>query len=232
MIQSVERALAILEHLAHAGGASSLQHIASDIGTRSTTAHNLLQTLVALGYVRRRANDTRYHLGERILNLSRVVGDDRGLCRQLRPTLEAIARETGETVFVAVPSGDEVYFLDAIESQKPLRASSQAGERQPMAGSAIGLLFLALDPGLRRHGMDVHADRLGPSLDRTLETIAARGYALDQNNYQAGLSCIAVPWVSNGSLRAGFGLSGPSARLTSKRLKEAAAIMQRLAARA
>ena len=59
---------------------------------------------------RRRAGDTRYHLGDRILNLARVAGNDGELRRRLRPVLERLAEEIGETVFLAVPSGDEVYF--------------------------------------------------------------------------------------------------------------------------
>ncbi|MBY6091773.1 IclR family transcriptional regulator [Maritimibacter alkaliphilus] len=229
MIQSITRALEILDAVAHAGGAAPLGEIAAKTGLKTTTAHNILRTLQDAGYIRRRPGDMRYHLGDRILNLARVVGDDDALRRRLRPTLEQMAARTSETVFLAVPSGDEVFFLDAIESPRSLRASSQRGERLPMAGSAIGLLFLAFLPALRRRMFEVHAHRIGPGIEAEIGTIAARGYALDRENWSPGLNCVAVPWRDDGEVRAGFGLAGPSSRLTASRLDEMAQIMRELA---
>ncbi|WP_019952652.1 IclR family transcriptional regulator [Kushneria aurantia] len=226
MIQSIERALNILECIANAGGALRLQQIAEAAELRTTTAHNILKTLGALGYVRRRPHDTRYYLGDRILNIARIAGDDSGLRRRLRPHLEAMAAHSGETVFLAVPSGDEVFFLDAIESPEALRTASQQGERTPMEGSAIGLLFLAFMPMLRQRMLALHTDRIGSAITEEIESITARGYALDEQNYQQGLSCVAVPWIEDGELRAGFGLSGPSVRLPKSHLETLAAMMQ------
>lgn len=228
MIQSVARAVQILEAIAHSGGGSHLNHIAEATGLKVTTAHNILKTLYALGYVRRRADDTRYHLGDRILNLARVAGNDGALRRRLRPLLEEMAEQIGETVFLAVPSGDEVYFLDAIESLHTLKAASQEGHREPMEGSAIGLLFLAHIPALRKRMLQTHTDRIGPVIESEIDAIAERGYALDLENWQAGLNCIAVPWFDEGEIRAGFGLAGPSFRLPSARLREHARFMQQL----
>ncbi|MCA0964705.1 IclR family transcriptional regulator [Salipiger bermudensis] len=229
MIQSITRALEILDAVAHAGGAAPLGEIAAKTGLKTTTAHNILRTLQDAGYIRRRPGDMRYHLGDRILNLARVVGDDDALRRRLRPTLEQMAARTSKTVFLAVPSGDEVFFLDAIESPRTLRASSQRGERLPMAGSAIGLLFLAFLPALRRRMFEVHAHRIGPGIEAEIGTIATRGQALDRENWSPGLNCVAVPWRDDGEVRAGFGLAGPSSRLTASRLEEMAQIMRELA---
>ena len=146
LIQSIERAVAILEILAREGGAASLKHIAERTGLGKTTAHNILKTLDELGYVRRRVGDTRYHLGGRILNLARIAGDDSALRIRLRPALEAIAGKTGETVYLAAPSGDETYYLDTIESGQTLRTTCRVGERERLEGSAIGLGFLAFMP--------------------------------------------------------------------------------------
>jgi len=229
MVQSVARSTDILDSIANAGGAAHLNEIAAASGLKATTAHNILKTLQEVGYVRRRAGDTRYHLGDRILNLARVAGDDDALRQYLRPALEAMAAKTAETVFLAVPSGDEVYFLDAIESTRTLKAASQRGDREPMAGSAIGLLFLAFIPTLRKRMFDAHADRIGPGIASEIDAIAERGYALDHENWMPGLNCVAIPWADEGEIRAGFGLAGPSARLTATRLKETAKLMLEVA---
>lgn len=227
LIQSIERAVAILEIVAREGGSAHLRDISAQAKIGKTTAHNIVTTLDALGYLRRRVGDTRYHLGGRIMNLARIAGDDNALASRLRPALEAIARRTGETVYLAVPSGDEVYYLDAIESDQTLRSACPVGIRERLEGSAIGLVFLAFMPGLRKRVLATRADALGPDLIAEIEIVAARGFGLDVESYLRDLNCVAVPWRENGEVRASIGLSGPSTRLPAERLTELAWMMLR-----
>lgn len=227
LIQSVERAVAILERLAREGGAASLKHIAERTGLGKTTAHNILKTLDELGYVRRRVGDTRYHLGGRILNLARIAGDDSALRIRLRPALEAIAGKTGETVYLAAPSGDETYYLDTIESGQILRTTCRVGERERLEGSAIGLVFLAFMPGLGKRVLATRADALGPDIRSEIDKVERVGFALDLQTYQPGLHCVAVPWRDGGEVRAAIGLSGPSSRLPRDQLTDIAWMMMK-----
>ena len=227
MIQSIERAVAILEIIAREGGAASLKHISEQTGLGKTTAHNILKTLDELGYVRRRVGDTRYHLGGRILNLARIAGDDSALRTRLRPVLDSIAAKTGETVYLAVPSGDETYYLDAIESSQQLKTACPIGVRERLEGSAIGLIFLAFMPGLSKRVLATRADALGPDIRSQIDAVARTGYALDLETHQPGLHCVAVPWRENGEVRAAIGLSGPMTRLTKDKLKDAAWMMMK-----
>lgn len=227
LIQSVERAVAILERLAREGGAASLKHIAERTGLGKTTAHNILKTLDELGYVRRRVGDTRYHLGGRILNLARIAGDDSALRIRLRPALEAIAGKTGETVYLAAPSGDETYYLDTIESGQILRTTCRVGERERLEGSAIGLVFLAFMPGLGKRVLATRADALGPDIRSEIDKVERVGFALDLQTYQPGLHCVAVPWRDGGEVRAAIGLSGPSSRLPLDQLTDIAWMMMK-----
>lgn len=222
MIQSVSRALHLLEILARSGGSAKLKEITDISGLTTPTAHNLLNTLVALGYVKRRQGDVRYHLGDRILNIARVAGNDAELRETLRPKLEALFEMTGETVFLAVPSGDDIYFLDAIESRKLLHVAAQTGQRVTMIGSAIGQLFLAYNPSLRAR------TEISQDLRRNVEDIARRGYAIDHEKVFDGVAAVAVPWIEDGEMRAGFGVTGPGNRLTPSRLDELAGAMSEL----
>jgi IclR family transcriptional regulator, acetate operon repressor len=233
LIQSIERAAAILEIIAQEGGAARLQHIAEQAKLGKTTAHNLLKTLDELGYVHRRAGDTRYHLGGRILNLARIAGDDGALRSRLRPALEALARRTGEMVYLAVPSGDEVCYLDAIESSHALKAGAcPVGIREPLEGSAVGLVFLAFMPGLGKRVLASRADALGPQILSEIKTVATCGFALDLENSKPGLHCVAIPWREGGEVRASVGLSGPSARLSPQALTDMAWMMMKEVERA
>lgn len=217
-IQSIERAAALLEIIAHEGGSARLQFIASKARIRATTAHNILATLELLGYVRRGVGDTRYHLGDRILNLARIMGDDNTLRAQLRPTLESLALKTSETVYLAVPSGDEVYYLDCIESSQSLKVGNMTGQRERLEGSAIGLVFLAFIPGLRKRVLATRSEALGPCIEEEIASVRQRGFGIDVDGHQNGLSCVAVPFYESGHLRASLGLSGPSSRLNREAL--------------
>ena len=181
----------------------------------------------------RRAGDTRYHLGGRILNLARIAGDDGALRSRLRPALEAVARRTGAMVYLAVPSGDEVCYLDAIEPSHALKAGAcPIGVRKPLEGSAVGLVFLAFMPGLGKRVLASRADALGPDIQSAIKTVATRGFALDLENSQSGLHCVAIPWREGGEVRASVGLSGPSTRLSPQALTDMAWMMMKEVERA
>jgi DNA-binding IclR family transcriptional regulator len=150
LIQSIERSASILEVIAQEGGSARLQQIAHLTGLGKTTVHNILRTLDHLGYVQRRPGDMRYHLGGRILNIARMAGDDNALRNRLHPALLAIAKESGGTVYLGVPSGDEASYLDIITPDQPPDVPRDILRRETLEGSAIGLVFLAFVPGLAK----------------------------------------------------------------------------------
>ncbi|EFG84290.1 transcriptional regulator [Novacetimonas hansenii] len=227
LIQSIERSAAILEIIAQEGGAARLQRIASVSGIGKTTAHNILQTLGQLGYVQRRPGDMRYHLGGRILNLARIAGDDTRLRTHLRPMLEAIARESGATAWLAVPSGDEATYLDIVDIANPAMATSGIGRRERLEGSAVGLVFLAFVPGLGKRVLATRANALGQNIRTQIEAVRISGYALDLQAYQAGLHGVAIPWRENGEVRASICLTGSAAQFPRHRLARMAWMMMR-----
>jgi IclR family acetate operon transcriptional repressor len=94
-----------------------------------------------------------------------------------------------------------------------------------MAGSGIGLLFLAFVPALRKRMFEAHADLIGSGIESEIDAIAERGYSLDHENWMPGRNCGAIPWSYEGEVRAGFGLAGPSTRLTATKLNEMAKLM-------
>lgn len=227
LIQSIERSAAILEIIAQEGGAARLQRIASISGIGKTTVHNILQTLDQLGYVQRRAGDMRYHLGGRILNLARIAGDDNTLRARLRPMLEAIARESGATAWLAVPSGDEATYLDIVDVANPAMVTSGIRRRERLEGSAVGLVFLAFVPGLGKRVLATRANALGEDILTQIEAVRARGYALDLEAYQSGLNGVAIPWRENGEVRASICLTGSAAQFPRHRLTRMAWMMMR-----
>lgn len=228
-IQSIERAAAILEIIAQEGGSTRLQTIAAHASLRKSTTHNILATLVRLGYVRRSEVDARYYLGERIMNLARIVGDDARLRASFRPILEMIAARSAESVYLAVPSGDQVFYIDGIDAGDPNRSSNRIGARQSLEGSAIGTVFLAFVPELRERILSVNA-ALPPSQNaKEIEAARVRGFAVDLECTNAGFNCVAAPVFDRGRLCAAVAVRGPSDRLPRETLTSLAWMMIRQA---
>lgn len=225
-IQSVERAAAILEIIAQQGGSARLLTIAEHTGLKKSTAHNILATLDSLGYVRRSTTDTWYHLGERIMNLSRTVGDDNLLRNRLRPALEGISARTNETVYLAAPSGDQICYLDAIEIAETLKEGSRLGSRAPIAGSAIGLIFLSFMPGLLQRVVAANSATLKDDIGSEIDSVIARGCAFDAQKVRPDINCVAIPVFDRGRVCASIGLRASSDRLGKERLFETAWMMR------
>mgnify|MGYP003365143687 CR=1 FL=1 len=225
MIQSIERSAAILEIIAQEGGGARLQDIAALSGMGKTTAHNILQTLTQLGYVQRRSGDMRYHLGGRVLNLSRIAGNDHALRIRTRPALEAIAKASDAMVFLAVPSGDKAAYLDILNPHDPDMAAELLEKRETLEGSAVGLVFLAFVPGLGRRVLGSRA-LTRESLNR-IEDVRVKGYSLDIETFRPGWNGVAIPWRENGEVRASICVSGPAKILPHHRLTQLGWMMMR-----
>ncbi len=224
-IQSVERAMHMLEYLATCDGEASLGAIAEHVGIRPSTAHNILGTLVALGYVQRPAVGSAYRLGQQILNLSRTTGDDDALRRHARPLLSAVADRFGESVYLVVPCGNELYYLDGVEMPNNPTLHSRLGLREPLSGSAVGLVLGAFMPAVR-HSLIARAQ--DADMSEKLEAARERGFATECGIYQPGLHCLALPlWIGN-EVRGGICLNGAALRLPESRLCTIAQIVAEL----
>jgi len=232
LIQSIERSAALLEIIAQQGGGARLKDLATISGLGKTTAHNILQTLEYLGYVHRRPGDMRYHLGGRILNLARIVGDDHLLRDRIRPVLEIIAQESHATVYLGVPSGDETAYLDILDLEEPNIAASRLMSREKLEGSAVGLVFLAFVPGLGQRVLTTRSNALNDATLAEIENVRIKGYALDLEAYHPGINAVAIPLRESGEVRASIAVAGPAQNLPRHRLIRLAWIMMKHVERA
>ncbi|RXR08890.1 IclR family transcriptional regulator [Pseudoxanthomonas composti] len=203
--------MALLEAIAAAGGQARLVDLSGQLALSKSTLHGLLNTLAAMGYVSR--HGTRYALGLRLREIAQPLSDADALLRTAcAPALQELARRSAETCYLAVPCGTREYlYIDAVEGRRNLRMGSPRGRREGLTTSAIGKLFLAHDPGLvrslRRAGM------LPATLEAELRTIDKAGYALDLEEAEPGLNCLALPVRFEGRVMAALGVAGPAHRL-------------------
>ncbi|MBW7884989.1 MAG: IclR family transcriptional regulator [Caldilineaceae bacterium] len=237
-VQSVVRALSLLDILAESPADCSLSEITKQAGLPTSTVHRLLTSLIQAGYVSQNPDTTRYRLGHNLIRLSHKATQKHDLIQLARPWLEEMATQTGETVNLTARFDDSVIQLDHVDSPNMLRVSYPSGERFPLHASASGKLFLAfLSSDERQRILDRarHPFTQATIIDKRkleaeLERIRQQGYAIDDAEREVGVRCVAAP-IRNarGEVAAAISISGPSVRITVQRLHELAVSIMKTA---
>ncbi|QXH33619.1 IclR family transcriptional regulator [Pseudomonas muyukensis] len=222
-IQSLERAMHLLELIRAEGGRARLNDLAALSGLGKSTVHGLLDTLMSLGYVSR--DQRHYALGLRLRQLAQPVGETEQRLRQaFTPALRAFAELCGERCFLAVPGGTRAYLtLAALDGRgQPLQLPADT-RRDGLTTSAIGKVLLAHDRQLARQL--ARTQPVAEALTEDLRQVANQGYALDLAASRPDLHCFALPLRLRGQVVAALGAGGPAERLQ-------APVMRRMASRA
>ncbi len=236
-VQSVSRALDVLEALA---GPQPLRlvEVASRTGLRASTAHRLLATLVDRQYVLRIPESGHYRLSHKVLLL---IGSARQRSEQLRavarPHLEAVRRASDETVNLVILEGMSAVYVDQVESSRAVRMFTEIGRRVPAHAVGAGKAMLAfqspelleslqaLEPFQRLTARTLTSSR---ALRTELERARRLGYAVDNEEYEEGVMCVAAPIVSHtGVADAAVSVSGPATRLSRVETGELGALAAR-----
>jgi len=233
-VRSLERAFELLEHLADAGGEMTLSELTERSGLPMPTIYRLMRTMVNHGYVRQ-APSKRYALGPRLIRLGESA--TRLLGHWARPALARLVDEIGETANMAVLEGDAAVYVAQVPSRHSMRMFTEVGRRVQPHCTGVGKALLAQLPDetvreiIGRTGMDAHTPHTITDPDRLLaelKRIRAQGYAIDDEEQEVGVRCVAVP-VPGSPAPAAISVSGPSGRLTSPLVEEAVPLMRQTA---
>jgi len=229
-VQSVDRALTILELLA-TDGALGVTEIAGMLAVHKSTASRLLATLEAHGLAEQVPDRGRYRLGVGVLRLAGATRARLDLVQESRPVTHLLAAELGETVNVVILAGRETLYLDQVSGTSALQIHNWVGARNPLHATANGRVLLAglgpeerdvllaelLDPG---GGLPRLTDRTvtAPDVLRSvLSEVADRGYAIARDELEIGLTAVAAPIRGvDGTVIASLSASGPTFRLTDR----------------
>ncbi|MBI3433789.1 MAG: IclR family transcriptional regulator [Proteobacteria bacterium] len=198
-IQSVDRALTLLETIAQEGGEITLTALALRTGLNISTCHHLLSTLVRRGYVARIARRRSYALGARILHLGHACLQI-DLPRRAEPYVSRISQASGETVHLAVLQGDTIVTLLKRESRHAVRVDTgNLGQADAAHATATGKAMLAWLPEdemkriLAAHGMARFTENtiVDPAaFTEELRLVRRNGYSMDREEFQPGVVCI------------------------------------------
>ncbi|MFF0865424.1 IclR family transcriptional regulator [Nonomuraea sp. NPDC003560] len=235
-MQSVERALDVLEALAEHGGEAGLSEIAARTGLPYGTIHRLLQTLLARGYVRQES-DRRYALGGGLVRLGGIAESMVGGWAQ--PYLTRMVELSGETANLAVLEGDFVVYVAQVPSPRRLRMFAEVGRRVLPHSTAVGKALLAgraaaeamavfERTGMPRRTPNTITDAAGMLAE--LARVKECGYATDLGEEELGVHCLAVPVRDGERVVAAMSVSGPAERIDALDRDELAEGMRRIAA--
>ena len=227
-IQSVDRAVTLLEAIAEAGGETTLTELSHRTKLNISTCHHLLSTLVGRGYVAKVPVRRSYALGARILFLSNACLRQVDLPARAASFLERINEQTGETVHLAVLEGDAMMKVAKREARHAVRVDTGTlGKTDAPHATATGKAMLAWLPedDMRRvlsHGLARFTPKTiteWPTLIEALRHVRRNGYAMDDEEYQPGVICIgAAIRDHNGAVVGAISASTPTMRATDEHL--------------
>jgi DNA-binding IclR family transcriptional regulator len=229
-IQVIERMMALLDALASYPDPVSLKELATTTGLHPSTAHRILNDMVAKRFVDRSEPGT-YRLGMRLLELGNIVKSRLNVREAALPYMQALHRKTQQTVNLSVRQGDEIVYIDrAFSERSGMQVVRAIGGRAPLHLTSIGKLFLSVDDAKL---VRAYATRTGlagnnknsitdlPKLERELSLVRARGYARDNEELELGVRCMAAGVRDDaGRLIAGLSISAPADRLSDEWLDD------------
>lgn len=239
MVQSIERAIQILNCFNGTHSELTLQAIANELNLNKSTVHGILNTLKHYGMVEQDEERGRYRLGMHLLVLSNRLMDRLEIRTVASSVIQELSAQVGETVHLVILRGADVVYIDKCASNRSFQVFTTIGMSFPAYVTGVGKVLLAdksdaelcelIPPVLQQ--VTEHSIGSREELLTHLQQVRKQGYALDKDENEIGLSCVAAPIRDhNGNAVAAISVAGPSARLDEKRMEELIGAVRKAAA--
>jgi len=228
IIQAVSHALDLLEQFHDDVDELGVTELSKRLKLHKNNVFRLLATLESRGYIEQNRATENYRLGLKSLELGQTFIKQMGLLRQAKPILEKLVKECNETSYVAIFKEGYSVYLDVVETDLTVRVVSRVGSRLPSYCTAAGKVHLAhmseeeIDAilpagGLKAYTPNTFTDR--QTLKKELKQVAEQGYAIDNEELDPGVRCVAAP-IRDYTRRivGAVSISGPSMRLPDERM--------------
>jgi len=230
VIKSVAHALSVLEELGKEGDELGVSELSRRLNLHKNNIFRLLATLETRGYVEQNKETENYRLGLKILELAQNYLRQMNLVKQIRPILEELVEKINENAGLAVLRDQWIVYLDVVEAPQMVRVACRAGWRIPVYASASGKVQLAykslseVEKLLDWRNIKAYTPNTITDKDtflKHLEEVREKGYAIDNEEYEEGVRCVAVP-VRDYTKRvvAAISVQAPAFRLDDERLEK------------
>ena len=226
-MSSVASAVRLMKAFSEEQVEIGISDLARRLGVAKSTVHRLAVTLVADGMLERNPDTGKYRLGIALFRLGSLVRRRMIVSNEARPFLRDLREKVNETVHLAVLDGCEIMYVYNLESTQAIRMRSDVGVRKPAHCTAEGQAILAFQPAERieavlQQGLPARTPRTitdAGELRTVLAAIRARGCAIEDEESEIGMRCVAAPLRNDtGEAVAAIGLAGPVSRLSKKAL--------------
>jgi IclR family KDG regulon transcriptional repressor len=229
-IRSVDNALNLLEEFKGDRDELGVTELSNRLNLHKNKVFRLLATLEAKGYIEQNKATENYRLGVKSLELGQTFIKQLGLVRQAKPFLRGLVEKCNETAYVGIIRQNSLVYLDVEEASQMVKVVNRVGWRLPIHCTAIGkaqVAFLSeeeLDKlgilnNMKRFTANTIVDT-GAFL-KHLKEVAKQGYAIDNEECDLGVRCVAVPLLDyTGRVVGGISVSGPSCRMTDEALRK------------
>ena len=235
VVKSVSRALDIIALVGMKKGGLGVTEIANQIDINKSSVFRTLSTLVQYGYIEQDSDTGKYKLGYKFLDISSKLLESIDLRTEAKPFLQELENKTNEVIHLVVYDQGEVVYIEKLEGNETLRTHSKVGKRAPMHCTSVGKAILAHLPEkdvlviMERKGMPFHTAHTITEIEALLEELKQvrnRGYSLDLEENEYGITCIAAPVFDHlGNVVAAVSISGPTTRMTEERLNQLGTVM-------
>lgn len=223
-VQSVNRAMLLLETLAEDGGVWRLKDLVQRTGLSSSTVHRLLTTLEQRRFVQFDSQHALWSVGRQAFSVGSAYGRRQNLLAPALPILRDLRDQTRETANLGIFEDQSITVIGQVESLEIMRAIARLGGSVPLAGSAMGKAVMAslpeeaLEAVLSRTGFP--QSMVAKEMFRSrLASVRADGFAVDDEEHHPGLRCVASPVFNHlGDVLGAISVSGLAIRLTPARI--------------
>jgi len=226
-LSSVAAAVRLLKAFSEEQTEIGISDLARKLGVAKSTVHRLAVTLCTDGMLEQNPDSGKYRLGISLFRLGSLVRRRMSVSNEARPLLRELREKVNETVHLAVLDGNEIMYVYNLESTQAIRMRSDVGVRKPAYCTAEGQAILAFQPpevvdDVIRAGLPARTPQTVTDADklrRVLEGVRQRGCAIEDEESELGMRCIAAPLRNDtGEVVAAIGLAGPVSRLSKKAL--------------
>jgi IclR family acetate operon transcriptional repressor len=218
------KVFAVLEAIASVPRPLTVSELAALLGVPKPTMHRIVRQLDAEGLLQREPHTRLYGPGPRLVSFAMDVVRSSMRLAPRHAVLEALSAKVGETCNFGMIAGNAVVYLDRVEASWPFGLKFEAGSRVPLHCTSMGKLLLSALPRQRRDAL-IAASTLSrytentitdrAALRRELDEIRKRGYSVDNQEFLAGVVCLAVPVRDKkGAVCAALAISAPEARMS------------------
>lgn len=225
LTNSVHKTFALLEYFTVQKPEWGVTELAQQVGTNKSTISRFLAQMKTIGILEKDEETEKYKLGLKLFELGNRVELRSAFIEKTHPPLELVASEITETVHIGVLKNNQVFYVDKVESPYGLKISSHIGSYNPAYATALGKVLLAYSNDKKRkaaidaiYDKNVKAYTPNTIIDKKkflleMEKIRNNRFAIDQEEYEIGLICLAIPILnSEEQVVASLSASGPASR--------------------